>query len=144
MQARHWIVGAVALLVVVGAYLLGDHAHTLPVAGNIPRPHISATGTPPPPVAANPSQAATGAAATPATDAGFSFASVEELARARAEKPYEAAARRLPAAIAHLTYDQYQSIRFRHADALWRNQSLYEVQFFHRGFNFDRAWRSPK
>ncbi len=58
-------------------------------------------------------------------------------AAARA-KTYEPGSAKLPTAIAHLTYDQYQSIRFRRADALWRNQSLYEVQFFHRGFNFDR------
>ena len=92
----------------------------------------------PTPSVANPGQAVTGAAAAPAADSGFGFGTVEELARARAEKPYAAAATHLPPAIAHLTYDQYQSIRFRRADALWRNQSLYEVQFFHRGFNFDR------
>ena len=62
----------------------------------------------------------------------------EELAQQRAQQPYEAGSVKLPAAIAHLTYDQYQSIRFRRADALWHNQSLFEVQFFHRGFNFDR------
>ena len=141
MQVRYWIVGAVAVLAVVGAYVLGDHARTSPATGNVPRPPGAAA-----PVAArapvsatpNPGPAASGVVSTPAPDSGFGFANVEELARARAEKPYEAADSRLPPAIAHLTYEQYQSIRFRRADALWRNQSLYEVQFFHRGFNFDR------
>jgi glucans biosynthesis protein len=90
--------------------------------------------------AAAPSPAPAAPAGAPAagSDAGFGFGDVEQLAQQRAAKPYEAGSNKLPNSIAHLTYEQYQSIRFRRADALWRNQSLYEVQFFHRGFNFDR------
>jgi len=68
----------------------------------------------------------------------FVFASVVQLARDRAMKPYQDRSPALPDRLAHLTYDQYQSIRFRSHFALWRNQSLFEVQFFQRGFNFDR------
>lgn len=68
----------------------------------------------------------------------FGFASVVQLARERAAQPYRNRSPPLPDRLAHLTYDQYQSIRFRPHFALWRNQSLFEVQFFHRGFNFDR------
>ncbi len=146
MQGRYWLVGAVAVLAVVGAYVLGDHAHGPPVSGsaNAPRPQdrLSAmldrtlSAPQPAPVSAAP---APGTAAPPtAADSGFGFANVEDLARQRAQQPYQAQAVKLPAAIAHLSYEQYQAIRFRRANALWRNQSLYEVQFFHRGFNFDR------
>lgn len=130
------------MLALVGAYILGVHVSMRPAPGAAPRPdHTFAAGgsaasstsiqqnqpaaNPPAPVAA-------------AGDAGFGFANVEELARQRSQQTYEAGSAKLPTAIAHLSYDQYQSIRFRRADALWRNQSLYEVQFFHRGFNFDR------
>jgi glucans biosynthesis protein len=135
------------VLALVGAYVLGVHV-SAPAPGSAPRPQegLSAmfdrtltggsaasasaaaeanpTPAPPPPAAAS--------------EGGFGFASVEELARQRAMQPYAAGSNKLPSAIAHLSYDEYQSIRFRRADALWRNQSLYEVQFFHRGFNFDR------
>jgi glucans biosynthesis protein len=151
VQVRHWIVGGIAVLAVVGAYVLGDHARNPPApdsaarpaggpstmldrrlapadansgAGTTPASLNQAANAPPPPAAAAPT--------------GFGFADVERLAQQRAQNTYEAGSARLPAAIAHLTYDQYQGIHFRRADALWRNQSLYEVQFFHRGFNFDR------
>jgi len=134
------------VLALGGAYILGDHARTPPAPGSPgappPQERLAAQGnaraaSAPPSASASPAPAAA-PPAPPAADAGFGFADVEALARAHAQQPYVAAAVKLPAAIAHLTYDQYQSIRFRRADALWRNQSLYEVQFFHRGFNFDR------
>ncbi len=68
----------------------------------------------------------------------FTFADVIRLARERAAHPYRNRSPRLPASLAHLTYDQYRQIRFRPRDALWGPNSLYEVQFFHRGFEFDR------
>jgi periplasmic glucans biosynthesis protein len=155
VQVRHWIVGGFAVLAVVGAYVLGNHA------GSPPGPATEGAARPPgaptlPERSAAPAERNSGAAsaAAPASlseaaiapppppaaaaPAGFGFANVENLAQQRAEKPYEPGSAKLPGAIAHLTYDQYQSIHFRRADALWRNQSLYEVQFFHRGFNFDR------
>ena len=154
MQVRHWIVGGFAVLAVVGAYVLGDHA------GNPPTPEIAVRpqgGSTLPERTAAPDERSSGAASTPTpaslsqaasapppsppaapVPAGFGFADVENLAQQRAQKDYEPGSAKLPTAIAHLTYEQYQSIHFRRADALWRNQSLYEVQFFHRGFNFDR------
>ncbi len=44
----------------------------------------------------------------------------------------------MPDSLAKLNYDQYRDIRFRPDQALWRNQALFEVQFFHRGFTFQR------
>ena len=148
MQVRHWLIGGVVVLALVGAYVLGGHVGVSPAPGSPPRPQeglsamldrtlAAAEGS----FASSPVPAdAVPAAQAPAAagDSGFGFASVEDLARQRSQQSYEAGSAKLPPAIAHLSYDQYQAIRFRRADALWRNQSLYEVQFFHRGFNFDR------
>jgi periplasmic glucans biosynthesis protein len=63
---------------------------------------------------------------------------VEKLAQERASKPYRNRSAKLPDAIAKLTYDQYRDIRFQKTSSLWYDKALFEVQFFHRGFNFDR------
>lgn len=68
----------------------------------------------------------------------FGFANVDKLARERAARPYQDNSPKLPESLAHLGYDQYRDIRYRPADAIWRGQSMFEVQMFHRGFNFDR------
>jgi glucans biosynthesis protein len=68
----------------------------------------------------------------------FSFAAVERLAQDRASKPYRNRSTKLPDAIAKLTYDEYHDIRFQRTSSLWYDRALFEVQFFHRGFNFDR------
>lgn len=68
----------------------------------------------------------------------FNFAAVQRLAQERAARPYHIRSTPLPRALARLTYDQYSDIRFQPSAALWRGQSMFEVQFFHRGFNFDR------
>jgi periplasmic glucans biosynthesis protein len=68
----------------------------------------------------------------------FTFASVQRLAQERAARPYHIRSTPLPRALATLSYDQYRQITFRPAAALWHGQSMFEVQFFHRGFNFDR------
>ena len=148
MRARHWIVGGVAILALVGAYVLGDHSRTpAPSSEELPpratlRAMLDRTLTAAEGSSASGAAAAAGpvpaAPPAPAGDAGFGFADVEALALQRSQRPYAPRSAKLPNSIAHLSYDQYQSIHFRRADALWRNQSLYEVQFFHRGFNFDR------
>jgi periplasmic glucans biosynthesis protein len=66
----------------------------------------------------------------------FSFETVQRLAQQRAGRSYQGETDKLPDSLAHMTYDQYQAIHFRTADALWHNQSLFEVQFFHRGFAY--------
>jgi periplasmic glucans biosynthesis protein len=68
----------------------------------------------------------------------FTFATVRRLAQERAARPYHIRSTPLPRALARLTYDQYSDIRFRPSAALWHGQSMFDVQFFHRGFNFDR------
>jgi glucans biosynthesis protein len=63
---------------------------------------------------------------------------VERLAQDRASKPYRNRSTPLPEPIAKLSYDEYRDIRFQRTSSLWYDKALFEVQFFHRGFNFDR------
>ena len=70
--------------------------------------------------------------------AAFTFATVQRFAQERATRPYRNRSPQLPEALAKLSYDQYRDIRFRRASALWSGRALFEVQFFHRGFTFDR------
>ena len=63
---------------------------------------------------------------------------VERLAQDRASKAYRNRSPKLPDPIANLSYDQYRDIRFQRTSSLWYDKALFEVQFFHRGFNFDR------
>ena len=73
-----------------------------------------------------------------AAHAVFGFDTVQRLARERAASPYRSRSSALPPGLAKLSYEQYREITFRRASALWYEHSLFEVQFFHRGFNFDR------
>ncbi|EQD28794.1 protein containing Glucan biosynthesis, periplasmic, MdoG, partial [mine drainage metagenome] len=66
----------------------------------------------------------------------FSFATVEHLAALRARQPYAARSSALPRTLRRITYAQYRSIRFKPQDALWHHDSMFDVQFYHRGFAF--------
>jgi glucans biosynthesis protein len=68
----------------------------------------------------------------------FDFESVQRLAQQRASQPYRIVGGKLPDSLSKISYDDYRDIRFRPASALWHNAALFEVQFFHRGFYFDR------
>ena len=63
---------------------------------------------------------------------------MQKFAQERAARPYHIRSTPLPRALATLNYQQYSEIQFRPSAALWHGQSMFEVQFFHRGFNFDR------
>jgi glucans biosynthesis protein len=78
------------------------------------------------------SQTALGQGAPPR----FSFSTVRELARSLAAKDFQPAKNAdLPEAFKKLTYDQYQSIRFRPEHNLWRDDKLrFDTQFFCRGY----------
>ena len=65
----------------------------------------------------------------------FGFEDVRKVAQERAKREFRPAADTLPQTLANLTFEQYRDIRFRAASALWRGQSLFEVQFFHRGYH---------
>ena len=100
-----------------------------------PSPSRAAQPHPAPP---RPSQAAPSKsppAQTPSSQAlTFGFANVRQLAKERASREYRPPSQALPASLANLTYDQYRDIRFRPTSALWRGQAMFEVQFFHRGY----------
>jgi len=113
----------IAVLLLASAMLsLNEADQGTPPAGAAPTEHRIVT---PPP---------TPQTAPPAEPGPFTFAKVQELARQRAAREFRAPPTNLPAALANLTYDQYRDIRFRPTSALWRDKSLFEVQFFHRGY----------
>jgi periplasmic glucans biosynthesis protein len=77
----------------------------------------------------------TARAADQPSAAVFDAATVRNLARELAGKPYQAPAAGPSDTFSKLTYDQYRAIRFDPGHALWRGQGLpFAVQFFHRGF----------
>jgi periplasmic glucans biosynthesis protein len=113
----------IAVLLLASAMLsLNEADQGTPPAGAAPSEHRVIT---PPP---------TPQTAPPAEPGPFTFAKVQELARQRAAREFRPPPTNLPAALANLTYDQYRDIRFRSTSALWRDKSLFEVQFFHRGY----------
>ena len=68
----------------------------------------------------------------------FDESSVRHLAQQMAAQPYQAPNTALPDPIAHLTYDDFRSIRYRSDHALWHDQKLpFQVQFFPRGFLYE-------
>src|SRR3954465_6785156 len=61
----------------------------------------------------------------------FDFNDARQQAAALASAPYQAISNDLPAALAALTYEQYQAIRFNHEKALWRSEGLpFRLEFF--------------
>jgi glucans biosynthesis protein len=72
----------------------------------------------------------------------FDFAWLKGQARSLAASPYQAPSAALPADIAKLDYDQYQSISFNPDHALWADAKLrYQVKLFHLGLFFKRPVR---
>lgn len=62
------------------------------------------------------------------------FTQVIAEAKELAATPYEAPKTLSDDEMSGLNYSDFQKIRFRPEKALWRGQSLFEVQFFHPGF----------
>lgn len=77
------------------------------------------------------------AANDPAPPGAFDAATVRNLARALALKPYQPPDSKLPDVLANLKYSDYQTLRFDKSKALWRGDGgKFTVEFFHRGFLF--------
>lgn len=55
-------------------------------------------------------------------------------AKTLASQAYQAPQKDLPPVLAGLNYDQYRRINFHPDAALWRNETLFEIQFFYPGF----------
>lgn len=74
-----------------------------------------------------------------AQDVGqFSFDTVKELAKKRSAEPYQPPPNDLPPAIKALDYGHFRTINFRAGRAFWRDSGLFQVELFHRGYQFDR------
>ena len=117
---------AVIAAVVLASLLLAQNTGTSPdISGKPPAHHARDKKT---------EGTAAAKTAEPGEAQPFGFASVRQLAQERAGHDYRPPSESLPAALANLSYDQYRDIRFRPASALWRGQSLFEVEFFHRGY----------
>ena len=69
--------------------------------------------------------------------AAFDAETVAKMAQALAAKPFVPQNKQLPPSLERIGYDEYRSIRFNPAQALWRAEGLpFQAQFFHRGFFF--------
>ena len=70
----------------------------------------------------------------------FDFAWLKGQAHYLASNPFQPSKDALPAPMGHLSYDQYQSIRFRTDHSLWGDSGLaFRLQFFHVGRTFADA-----
>src|SRR5690554_3481965 len=75
----------------------------------------------------------------------FSARWLREHARALAAKPYRAPQKPLPPSLQSLDWDQYQAIRYRPDQALWRHRdSAFQLQFFHLGLFFQEPVQDRK
>jgi glucans biosynthesis protein len=69
----------------------------------------------------------------------FDLAWLKGQARTLAAAPYQAPPAKLPAPLAALDWDQYQSIRFKPEHALWAGtNSRFQIELFHLGLYFKR------
>src|ERR1700727_665799 len=72
----------------------------------------------------------------------FDYAWLKGQAHKLAGNAYQGSQDVLPPAMAKLSYDQYQSLRFRTDHALWGNSGLaFRLQFFHVGRSFGEPVR---
>ena len=122
-------------MVLAAAQLAGaDLDAAAPAEAKAPQP--PAPQSPAPQSPAPQSAAATGSG--PAKP--FDYAWLKGQARFLAGNPYQTSKDVLPASMAALSYDQYQSLRFRSDHALWGDGGLpFRLQFFHVGRGFAQA-----
>jgi glucans biosynthesis protein len=74
----------------------------------------------------------------PAT--AFTFEDVALRAKQLADASFKKPTSSLPKELQNLDYDQYRDIRFKPAEAYWRDAKLpFELEFFHQGWHFDQA-----
>ncbi|MEX2644526.1 MAG: glucan biosynthesis protein [Acetobacterales bacterium] len=67
----------------------------------------------------------------------LTFETIVARARALAGQSVEQPDRTMPESLRNLDFTRYRSIRFRPKQALWRGESLFEIQLFHRGFLYE-------
>jgi glucans biosynthesis protein len=94
----------------------------------------AAASAPTPTTPASPAATGTGPAKA------FDYAWLKGQARFLAGNPFQASKDILPATMGALSYDQYQSLRFRNERSLWGDAGLsFRLQFFHVGRSFAQA-----
>jgi glucans biosynthesis protein len=72
----------------------------------------------------------------------FDYAHLKGIARSLAASPYRAPPDQLPAQIAQLDWDHWQSIQFREDWSLWAGEGLrFQVRFAHLGFRLNKPVR---
>jgi glucans biosynthesis protein len=72
----------------------------------------------------------------------FDYARLKGTARGLAAAPYQAPPAKLPPALARLSWDQWQGIRYKDDHALWAGANLrFQVRFFHLGFTMKKPVR---
>jgi periplasmic glucans biosynthesis protein len=125
---------AVTAIILMAAILLSPNTGTEPNAPQLTAQQRPATPAPAPGTASPAAPTAPAPNTAPVENGVFGFANVRQLAHDRAAHDYRPVPDSLPAVLANLNYDQYRDIRFRPESALWRGLSLFEVQFFHRGY----------
>src|SRR6185437_601814 len=96
--------------------------------------------------AATSTTAAAAASAMPLKRLGspepFDYARLKGLARSMAGSPYKAPTSELPSAIAKLSWDEWESIRFRDEHSLWAGDGLrFQARFLHLGFTIKKPVR---
>jgi len=95
---------------------------------------FAGAAAPAPTAPASPAAAGTGPAKA------FDYAWLKGQARFLASNPYQASKDILPPTMGALSYDQYQSLRFRSDRSLWGDTGLlFRLQFFHVGRGFAQA-----
>jgi len=100
-------------------------------AADTPRATPASPGARPAPASPAPPLAP----AAPAQGTPFDDNTVPALARQLAAQPYKPPDSSLPKDLQNLQYSEYQTIRFKPQEALWRGQGLnFTAEFFHRGF----------
>jgi glucans biosynthesis protein len=123
-----------AIVLAAGQLAGADLDAAAPAEAKAPQP--SAPQPPAPQSPAPQSAAATGLG----TAKPFDYAWLKGQARFLAGSPYQTSKDVLPASMAALSYDQYQSLRFRSDHALWGDGGLpFRLQFFHVGRGFAQA-----
>ncbi len=82
------------------------------------------------------------AAPQAASNQPFDYAWLKGYARSLSAAAYVPPSRDVPDSLVKLTYDQYQSIRFKPERSLWADKGLnFQMQFFHLGQGFREAVR---
>jgi glucans biosynthesis protein len=102
--------------------------------GQLSHAPLAGAAAPAPTAPASPTATGTGPAKA------FDYAWLKGQARSLADNPFQASKDILPPTMGALTYDQYQSLRFRTDRSLWGGAGLpFRLQFFHVGRGFAQA-----